>query len=1031
MAYQPKSYRKFVATAATATLVASAVAPAALAASSFTDVAPKYKEAVDYLFDNGITQGKTEELFGTHQNITRGELAIWLTRALQLETEGAAPSGFEDTAGTYYDAHVSVLKEEGILDGLSADEFGVNAFVTRGQMAKLLSNAYGLTSEVEAPFEDMGQWAPYINGLYAYEITSGKTEELFGTGEAITRGDLAIFMFRADTLDFEGTPEFDYEGELEIALENGAEFTTPEVTAVDTEDGDVEVTTVITDAEGNELEAIDTKVEGTYTITYTAEDADGNVSELVLTVEVAEATTVVVESVSAINSTTLELELNKELENLDGLTFSAKRGSTNVLLSAKLSETKDSVLLSSVTKLAAGDYTVTVTGGDFVEGSNSATVKVEAEKETTLTIQNESVQMINPAKISFEVKNQYGEVMNVVSSNVVATAYDKTAGTAPNATGTIALSPVAGKTQFTGDFTAAHLAKGDEVLLTFSYKGLTAAKTITVLEASGLNALELQAPQPLKDKVRITTGETIELPYVAVDQYGEEATLASYTDALADDQAKIGDYLFTSSNPAVVDADSIAVDADGKATFVAGAKGTAKITAVNVKTGEITSVDVEVAAVATEDSISLTAPNELIVAGETVKVPFTAYDQFGDAIKTANLTTANITLASSDTSKATVSWNADKEIVISGVAAGTTEISATIGTKVVKFSVDVLAAAVPTKITAVKDLATVLTKDAVATIDPSNVVVKDQYGRDFELSGSQGIAVYVKDGSETSVDVQHTAGDVTAAALATAGLVTADGTTSVATLTGTATTGTENVVLQLVSDTAAPTTSAVAGGSYEFGVTTKAATDITSYTLGELPTLFDATNDTIANAGTYSKDLEVTAKDAAGNVVAIPASSILSVTSSDSTVAIVDKATMKIAGKAKGTATITVLVQKGDGSTQALTKTVTVSDVAPLAEKVAFDDADGRVAIAAASAGTIATATGVAKLVITDQYGGKALTANDIVVTTVTDAGNDNTYSYNAATGVLTVTNAASGDKFVLTAVSNGSTDTLEVTVTP
>jgi hypothetical protein len=336
MAYQPKSYRKFVATAATATLVATAVAPAALAASSFTDVAPKYKEAVDYLFDNGITSGKTEELFGTHDNIKRGELAIWLVRALGLEeaAKEAAPSGFADVAGTYYDGYVSVLKEAKILDGLSADEFGVNAFVTRGQMAKLLSNAYGLTSEEEAPFTDMGQWAPFINGLYAYEITSGKTEELFGTGDNITRGDLAIFMFKAETLppaEDVVAPVLSFDGETSIELENGAEFVLPEVQV---DDEEAEVYYVITDAEGNEVEELDTTVAGTYTLTFTAEDAAGNVSEdLVFTVVVKEAAVVApaVESVSAINLKTVVVEFNTDVnvdsaESLANYSFAAGSG---------------------------------------------------------------------------------------------------------------------------------------------------------------------------------------------------------------------------------------------------------------------------------------------------------------------------------------------------------------------------------------------------------------------------------------------------------------------------------------------------------------------------------------------------------------------------------------------------------------------------------------------------------------------------------------------------------------------------------
>ncbi|MBT2641747.1 S-layer homology domain-containing protein [Bacillus sp. ISL-41] len=421
MAYQPKSYRKFVATAATATLVASAVAPAALAASSFTDVAPKYKEAVDYLFDKGITNGKTEELFGTHDNIKRGELAIWLTRALGLEeaAKEAAPSGFADVAGTYYDGYVSVLKEEGILDGKSSKEFGVNDYLTRGQMAKLLSNAYGLVSEEEAPFEDKGQWAEFIDGLYAYGITQGKTEDTFGSSEYIKRGDIAIFLFRADTLPVEGTPEFDYEGELEIALENGAEFTVPEVTAVDTEDGDIDVTTVITDAEGNELEAIDTKVAGTYTITYTAEDADGNVSELVLTVEVAEAEFVApaVESVSANNLKEVSVKFNNAVSKADVKTtdFAVKN---NTVAAVTLSEDNKTAVLTLTTEVAQ-QSDVEVTAKKSIKFENGVALEEDVVKTVNVTDVTipvaESITLTGPN--TFEVN--FSEPVKAVSPEVL------------------------------------------------------------------------------------------------------------------------------------------------------------------------------------------------------------------------------------------------------------------------------------------------------------------------------------------------------------------------------------------------------------------------------------------------------------------------------------------------------------------------------------------------------------------------------------------------------------------------------------
>ena len=120
MAYQSKSYKKFIATAATATLVASAIAPAAMAAS-FTDVSEKYQNAVDFVVSKGAN-GMSETTFGVHENIKRVDAAILLVKVLGLDYENAAPSGFTDVPerGVQY---VNALKEAGITNGVSATKF--------------------------------------------------------------------------------------------------------------------------------------------------------------------------------------------------------------------------------------------------------------------------------------------------------------------------------------------------------------------------------------------------------------------------------------------------------------------------------------------------------------------------------------------------------------------------------------------------------------------------------------------------------------------------------------------------------------------------------------------------------------------------------------------------------------------------------------------------------------------------------------------------------------------------------------------
>ena len=84
MAYQPKSYRKFIAGAATAAVVASSFAGVA-GAASFNDVNAKYQTAVDFVVSKGIV-GTSATTFGTYENIKRVDAAVFVAKVLGLNT---------------------------------------------------------------------------------------------------------------------------------------------------------------------------------------------------------------------------------------------------------------------------------------------------------------------------------------------------------------------------------------------------------------------------------------------------------------------------------------------------------------------------------------------------------------------------------------------------------------------------------------------------------------------------------------------------------------------------------------------------------------------------------------------------------------------------------------------------------------------------------------------------------------------------------------------------------------------------------
>lgn len=202
MTHQSKSYKKFVASAATATLVASALVPAASAATpAFTDVSKDYQEAVDYIVEHGFAQGTTDTTFGTAQNISRGDAAVMIANALNLDTANAEDAGFQDVNNRVAPS-VNAIVEAGIASGRTSSKFDPAAYITRQEMAKMLANAYELEAETKAGFTDVNNnWIDYVSALKEAGITLGKTETTFAPEQNLTRGEFALFMFRAETME--------------------------------------------------------------------------------------------------------------------------------------------------------------------------------------------------------------------------------------------------------------------------------------------------------------------------------------------------------------------------------------------------------------------------------------------------------------------------------------------------------------------------------------------------------------------------------------------------------------------------------------------------------------------------------------------------------------------------------------------------------------------------------------------------------------------------------------------------------------
>lgn len=195
MVLQHKSYRKFIASAATATMVTAIVAPA-ISAASFTDVTERYSESVDFLLSKGAS-GFSDSYFGVNEEIKRIDAAILTAKVLGLDIESAPASGFTDVPTRGVKA-VNALKAAGITSGKTKTTFDSNSPITRGEVAIWLQKGFDLQGGADLSFKDViTNYEAAVKALVANNVAKGMSSEQFGVNLNVKRGDFAIFLHKS------------------------------------------------------------------------------------------------------------------------------------------------------------------------------------------------------------------------------------------------------------------------------------------------------------------------------------------------------------------------------------------------------------------------------------------------------------------------------------------------------------------------------------------------------------------------------------------------------------------------------------------------------------------------------------------------------------------------------------------------------------------------------------------------------------------------------------------------------------------
>lgn len=104
-----------------------------------------YAHYVDRSLSLGLFSGKGNNKFGPDENITRGQFALILARAMGADLDVGYESTFDDVSeGAYYANAVGWAYANGIVSGVGKNKFAPESFITREQMCVMFARAYGL-----------------------------------------------------------------------------------------------------------------------------------------------------------------------------------------------------------------------------------------------------------------------------------------------------------------------------------------------------------------------------------------------------------------------------------------------------------------------------------------------------------------------------------------------------------------------------------------------------------------------------------------------------------------------------------------------------------------------------------------------------------------------------------------------------------------------------------------------------------------------------------------------------------------------
>ena len=201
---------RFVAViAAVAALTATPAAVAQSAGRFDDDNRNVHVGFIEAIAERGIAQGCAPRRYCPGEPVSRGQMASFLQRALNLPESDA--DHFDDDEGSIHEAAINAVATAGIARGCAERRYCSRDDVSRAQMATFIAEAFDLVASQVNFFRDDGGnvHEPSINALARSGVTEGCDAEFteYCPGQIVQRDQMATFIAKGLGLRSLAPPE--------------------------------------------------------------------------------------------------------------------------------------------------------------------------------------------------------------------------------------------------------------------------------------------------------------------------------------------------------------------------------------------------------------------------------------------------------------------------------------------------------------------------------------------------------------------------------------------------------------------------------------------------------------------------------------------------------------------------------------------------------------------------------------------------------------------------------------------------------